>query len=410
MNARLLTAVLLVAVFPVLSSARTVQADEAGASRPRPSRADEAERSPVIIFFDDMESGEGGWTHDDLTQQTGTKFHVDTYQAFDGGHSWWCGEFDPSYSGGDGYGNNWDQILNLPPVDVSSAVYPVLEYTYSCDTEYDYDFVYVQVESSGAYVNLNRGYSGVTPWTSFAGYSVGPSTYDAPLRVRFRFVSDVAYSDEDGAYQSNGGAFHVDNIRVYDYYDGSTIFMEDCESAVQCTPSIPTAAGDWWHIATRPCSAYSGSKCWWCGDDADTSLVPGGIANALTSPAVNLSGALVCTLRFLLHAEVPTVDDDFWKEEISTDGGGTWYTTGVWWGDFGQCDGWATHGINGVDLSPYLPGGEFRFRVTMFTTANGCGPGISGGAGVMLDDTWVEDWTGSAFRQTSWGSIKAMFR
>ncbi len=406
----MLTAVLLATLAPMVSSARSITADTAEAGRPHVRRSDQGERSPVIIFFDDMESGEDGWTHADLTEQSETKFHVDSYYAYGGGHSWWCGEFDPSYAGGEGYGNNWDQILNLPPVDIGSAVYPILEYAYMCDTEYSYDLVYVQVESSGVYVNLNRGYSGVTAWTAFSGYAVGPSMYDEPLRARFRFVSDVAYSDEDGAYQSDGGAFHVDNIRVYDYYDGTTLFLEDCESTVQCTPSIPSAAGDWWHIASRPCAAYSGSECWWCGDDGDTSLVPGGLTNTLTSPGVSLSGALVCTLRFLVHAEVPTVDDDFWTEEISTDGGNTWYTTGVWWGDFGQCNAWATHGISGVDLTPYLPGTELRFRLTMYTTSNGCGPGSNGGAGVMLDDTWVEDWTGSAVAQTSWSAIKAMFR
>lgn len=408
MNARLLTIVLLAGLLPVTAGARP-----SGAVEAEPGygiRAQRGERSPSIVFFDDMEGGSNGWTHIDLTAQGSPKFHVDTYHSYDRGHSWWCGEENALYSGGDGYGNNWNQILDLPPVDISTAVYPVLEFAYSCDTEDSYDFVYVQAESGGAYVDLNRGFSGVTAWTAFSGYAVGPSTYDNPLMARFQFISDVAFSDEDGGYDSDGGAFHVDDIRVYDYYGGATLFLEDCESTPQCTPSSSAASGDWWHIASRKCAAYSGSHCWWCGDDSDTTLVPGNVTNILMSPAVDITGSVVCTLRFLVHAEVPTVDDDYWSEEVTTDGGATWHVTGVWWGDFGQCNAWATHGISGVDVSPYLPGDEFRFRITMHTTSNGCGPGVNGGAGVMLDDTWLEDWTGSAVSITSWTSIKAMFR
>jgi hypothetical protein len=112
----------------------------------------------------------------------------------------------------------------------------------------------------------------------------------------------------------------------------------------------------------------------------------------------------------LLHAEVPTVDDDYWTEDVTTDGGASWNMTGAWWGDFGQCDGWGTSGINGVDISPFLPGTSFKFRLTFYTTDNGCGPGAAGGAGIMLDDIWLEDWTGSPVERTTWGQVKAMYR
>ncbi|MFH1502963.1 MAG: hypothetical protein ABIG03_07960 [Candidatus Eisenbacteria bacterium] len=408
MYRKLLAVAVLVALVPCTSPARTPDASDV-----RPDyrvRAQRGQRTPTIVFFDDMENGEGAWSHVDNTALSVPKFHLDTYYSYSRGYSWWCGEQNGLFAGGDGYGNNWDQILDLPSIDISSAVYPILEFAFRCDTEEDYDFAYVQAESGGVYVNLNRGFSGLHAWNAFSGYSVGPSTYDSPLEARFRFVSDPGFSDEDGGHDSDGGAFHVDNIRVYDYFDGSTLFLEDCESGGVCTPSVPAAAGDWWHIVSRKCISYSGANVWWCGDDGDTSLVPGRLNNVLVSPPIDVSGSMVCTLRFLLHAQVPTTDDDFWTEEITTDGGSTWHTTGVWWGDFGQCNAWGTHGINGVDVSPYLPGTMFRFRLTMHTTSNGCGPGATGGAGVALDDIWLEDWTGSAVRQTSWGAIKAMYR
>ncbi|MBD3348698.1 MAG: hypothetical protein GF400_05840 [Candidatus Eisenbacteria bacterium] len=414
MNAKLLVSltvmltVLLVA--PTGLQASPPEIEEAARDRRVPGRARDDGRSPTILFFDDMEGGENGWQHVDHTAQQGTRFHIDTYQAFEGGHSWWCGEFNASFAGGDGYGNDWVQMLELPEVDISGAVYPIIEFAYRCDTEEYCDLVYVQAESGGVYVDLNEGWGGVEPWNSFSGYAVGPSTYDDPLKVRFRFESDAAFSDEDGGYDSDGGAFHVDDIRVYDYSSGTTIFLDDCEGGGLCTPSIPTPVGDYWHLTSRECAAYSGTQCWWCGDDADTSMVPGNVINSLTSPEIDISGSLVCTLRFLIHAQVPTDDADFWKEEVSTDGGENWYTAGIWWGDFGGCNTWASHGISGVDVGPYLPGSTLMFRITMHTTSDGCGPGAAGGAGVMLDDVWVEDWTGSAVERTTWGRIKAMYR
>ena len=132
--------------------------------------------------------------------------------------------------------------------------------------------------------------------------------------------------------------------------------------------------------------------------------------NSLTSPSVDVSGVTVCTLRFMLHAQVPMVDDDYWTEEITTDGGTHWYVAGAYWGDFGVCGRWSEHGVSGIDISAYLPGPTFRMRFTMHTTGNGCGPGLAGGAGIFLDDIWLEDWSESPVEATSWGRLKSLYR
>jgi hypothetical protein len=410
MTKRLLSLLLLTALFAMTAAeaaARTSTADPGHARRRRSTR------SPTIVYFDDMESGEGGWSHHDNTSGAATKFHLDQYYAYEGSYSWWCGEQSPSFSGGDGYGNGWDQRLAIPPVDLSAATNPFLEFHCRYDSEPDYDVTVVEAESAGVYVPLNRHigqparFDGVEPWGR-AEFYLG--WYDDPFVGRFRFTSDGAWSDEDGLYVSDGGAFHVDNIRVYDYYSGATLFWDDGESGGLCVPHVPAAAGDWWHIVDRPCAAYSDPHCWWCGDDADTGLVPPNLANSLTSPPIDLTGAIECTLRFLLHSEVPTDDNDYWVEEVSTDGGATWTSVGAWWGDFEQCSGWGAHGINGIDLTPFLPGTAFHFRVTFYTTEDGCGPGVAGGAGIALDDVWIEDWSESAVEQITWGRIKAMYR
>jgi hypothetical protein len=340
-----------------------------------------------------MESGTNGWTSVDNTSLITPKFHLDTYLAYEGTYSWWCGELNPGFTGGDGYGNSWDQRLEIPPTDLSGAAYPILTYAYRHDSEPEYDFTYVQAESNGVYINLNRGYDGSSGgWQDLGLYGFTLSGYDNPLKARFRFVSDGAWSDEDGIYNSNGGAFHCDNVKVFDYYGGYVHFYDDGESGGLCVPSHPSGSGDWWHIIDRECSAYSGTHSWWCGDDADTSRIPPSLSNSLISPPLDLSGVLVCTVRMAVHFEVPTTDDDYAAFAASNDSGANWVNLGAWWGDFGECEGWASfHLDRGFDIGAngLLPADELLFRITMHTTDNGCGPGAGGGAGIMVDDFTV---------------------
>jgi len=357
-------------------------------------------RGSQTLFFDDMESGTNGWTSVDNTGTLSARFHLDTYLAHEGTYSWWCGEINPEFSGGDGYGNSWDQRLEIPPTDLAGATYPILTYAYRYHSEPEYDFTYVQAESNGVYMNLACGYDGSSGgWQDLGLYGFTLSGYDNPLKARFRFVSDGAWSDEDGIWDSDGGAFHCDNLTIFDYYGGYVYFYDNGESGGLCVPSQPTGSGDFWHIIDRECSAYSGTHSWWCGDDADTSQIPPSLSNSLISPPIDLTGVLVCTVRLAMHIEVPTVDDDYVAYSASNDGGANWVNLGAWWGDFGECSGWGSFLLEqGFDLGDegLLPASELLFRVTMHTTDNGCGPGAGGGAGVMIDDFEVLAYAPSA--------------
>ncbi|MCK4512465.1 hypothetical protein KAW64_12040 [bacterium] len=379
-----------------------------------------ASANPVgEVWHDDMESGSSGWYTMDLTAGAVPHFHWDTYMAYEGERSWWCGNFD--YDADGGYGNSWDDRLELPPIYVNPVavenvswavlkalyrdgpsggrsgrardpVMPVLTFAYRHDSEIGYDFTYVQAESNGVYVSLNRGYDGRQPWTDIGPYGFDLSNYNDPLRVRFRFISDGAWSDEDGLYMSVAGGFAVDNIKVYDFSTGEVLFYDTTESDSPdfSIPAIPGAAGDYWHIIDRACPAYSDPHCWWCGDDGDTSLVPPNLQNGLFSPVVDLYSTVVCTAFFAMHFAVPTVDNDY-VAYYGTVGSG-YYGIGAYWGDFGSCDGWSSTAFNrGYDIgqfaTPYSYSAGMLF--IMYTTDNGCGPGGAGDAGVMLDDLWL---------------------
>ncbi len=366
-------------------------------------------RTNTVFWFDDMEGDVSGWSSVDLSAGAAPHFHWDTYMAF-AGQSWWCGSFD--YDADGGYGNSWDDRLVIPELDLSVATYPILTYAFRHDSEVGFDYTYVQAESLGAYVNLNRGYDGSLAWTDIGLYGFVLVTYDNPLHARFRFLSDGAWSDEDGLYASVGGGFACDNVKVFDYFTGYVFFYDDEPGADECIAAVPGAAGDYWHLIDRACPALSDPHSWWCGDDADTSLVPPNLQDALFSPTVDISGAAACTAHMAIHFAVPTVDNDYMSIFVSAGDG--YYSTGGWWGDFGQCSGWGGVAYNvGFDMTQFgvPPFGMGGIALVMYTTDNGCGPGGGGDAGMMIDDVWFEGpLAGTPVEESSWGSIKAMYK
>jgi hypothetical protein len=404
---------------PVAASAETHNRDTRPffAEPPHPSS-----RPNVLFWYDNVEEGESFWTHGDATATAVPHFHVDTYYADpEGAYSYWCGTVDPGYAGGDGYGNAWDQRLVLPPIDLNltpvermswgaikagfgdgklpdvsgtRSAAPVLTFRYRCDSEQGYDFTYVQAKSGADWISLNDGYTGASGgWQESEAFDL--SAFGDLVELRFRFLSDGAWSDEDGLYDSDGGAFHVDDIRVFDSVSGEEYFSDDCEDAVGlCRAAVPPPGGDFWHIIDRSCPALSDPHSWWCGDDADTSLVPPGLNNWLRTPLVDLSLAVTCTVHFAIHFAVPKIDHDY-VEFLGTCNGEDYYSFGTWWGDFGTCNGWGDTALNvGFDIGqsgshPYAAGG---FEFVFHTDDNGCGPGAAGDAGVMIDDIWFEGW------------------
>ena len=367
-------------------------------------------RDNVLFWFDDMEGDVSGYSTSDLSAGAAPHFHWDAYMAFDG-MSWWCGNFDYDTDGG--YGNSWDDRLVIPTLDLSGATYPILTYAFRHDSETGYDYTYVQAESLGVYVDLNRGYDGTQPWTDIGIYGFILQTYDNPLNARFRFLSDGAWSDEDGLYASVGGGFACDNIKVFDYFGGYVYFYDSEPGAREdeCIPAVPGAAGDFWHLIDRACPALSDPHSWWCGDDADTSLVPPMLQDALFSPGVDISGALSCTVHFAAHFAIPTVDNDYCAFYGSAGYG--YYGIAAYWGDFEACDGWGGGAYNtGFDITQFdaPPYGVGGFLWIMYTTDNGCGPAGGGDAGIMIDDVWFEGAPIVPVEDSSWGSIKSMYR
>jgi len=160
----------------------------------------------TVLWSDDMETGTNGWTHRDHGWGILPHFHTDSYMAFNGEKSWWCGGFEFDANGG--YGNGWDDRLELPRIDVSSASYPVLTFAHYFHSEPQRDITFLQAKRGGAFDDLNAGFDGLIPgggWVDIGTYGYVLGDLDNPLEIRFRFTSDGTNSDEDGGFDSIGG-------------------------------------------------------------------------------------------------------------------------------------------------------------------------------------------------------------
>ena len=213
-----------------------------------------------IVWYDFEGMDWQSWTQVDNTAQKGVFFHVDDFAGLGGGtfgrlvpiegaKSVWCGarptgDYSCSWASAPGYGNNWTQCF-----EVDAFIHEMglsVSYHIVNDTESDWDFVYF--EHSDWYIDgpnweIQATYDGVID--TVVTHEI--STARARSKLRFRFQSDHAYSDEDGIYDTDGACI-IDSITIAD--DSGVLDFEDFESS----ESGDTSAGNWF--------AYEGSNTW----------------------------------------------------------------------------------------------------------------------------------------------------
>ncbi len=147
---------------------------------------------------------------------------VGTAAGLGGSASLWAGLTEPesileTYFGGQGYGNNWDIVIEREFQHPGGPGSVQLEYDYVADVEPGFDYVYVVVDTSGAGDEVdvalyNGDVSGHASITLTPGVSLRSDA--GPFRIRFRVESDGAYSDRDALYNTDCGAFAVDDIEL----------------------------------------------------------------------------------------------------------------------------------------------------------------------------------------------------
>ncbi len=249
-----------------------------------------------LIWYDFEQMAWQGWVQKDMTAQEDTFVHMDDFSGLGGGSygklhpiegtmSMWCGardvdhqitgcpglyEYLCSWIDAPGYGNAWDQRLMTGPISFQGLL--TFSYHGYFDSEPDYDETHVEYDAGGG------------NWVEIAKYDDAMDTVavhelflvQAQTKLRFRFTSDGAWSDQDGLWNTDG-AFIVDSITVSDI--GGEIDYEDFEYwGDVCGTDTRPHGGIWYGVPAEGYGINSGltpnlADKDPCGDNFGTQVV-----------------------------------------------------------------------------------------------------------------------------------------
>lgn len=144
-------------------------------------------------FADDIESGQGGWSHSGIRDN----WHITEHKSNSPTHSWYCG-LESSWQ----YTNENDAAL-VSPYFVSTPDSSLYFYhQYSLETNWDYG--YVEIDNGSGWWQTLTEINGIQSSWMQDSYSL--STYNGQtVRIRFRFISDYSTAQE---------GWYVDDIRI----------------------------------------------------------------------------------------------------------------------------------------------------------------------------------------------------
>ncbi len=238
---------------------------------PNPRPVNEGKFQDVNGILPDMQ----GWTGVDLTDQP-VHWQISDFNAGNlnghgvGNQAYWCGQSaaqQPGWAGGAGYGNGWNDILIFQgwvPADPAVGQTVGLDFFFNHDSEPGYDFFTVEYDSAGFWKQIyskdgsNKDASGVfqAPGVQFSSVATGSVVYggndystDGTIRIRLRFQSDGAWSDEDGLWPTMG-AVQVDDISVT-WDAGSTLDTFEGAGPFNWAPDRSPFVGDFVGVFAR---------------------------------------------------------------------------------------------------------------------------------------------------------------
>ena len=259
-----------------------------------------------------------GWTSVDNTAQIGDLFHVDDfagipgYAALEGVHSLWCGVPASSaapwcgYAVLPGYGNSWNQAFCTKNcLTVGNGVEVTFLITW--DSEPGYDGTTVEIDAcDDNWVAVDGNGPGGYDFTGTGADSlhttfVPDTLHGASMRVRLHFVSDGAWSDQDGLWNTNGAVI-IDSLSVRDG-TGIVVPVETFEDeavgatvATDWTSCTPPGYGDFSGlfpglslVQEDPC--FSNITCMWGFFNGSTeNYACGGFPSQTAMPKGNARG------------------------------------------------------------------------------------------------------------------------
>jgi hypothetical protein len=325
------------------------------------------------MYYEGFQNGPAGWTALDMNEQLGTFWHQTIYD--DGSEPrgvMWCGSDGfPNWVSAPGYGNRWIQFLSKS-FELGAA--PVsIDYVLQYDTENDWDFVYVEISTDGGatYTTLAE-YHGNS--LGFESVLIDLSAYaDQEVTILFRFMSDGAWSDEDG-YWDTDGACRLDQVQVTGYP------LDDFETDNNgWIASVPDPFPVSYRIdTTPPCIETIPCPNWcftWVGYDPETCVFPYPTEEYLKynvntnfgieSPVIDIpTDATAFLLEFDVYRVLPLANCVFYYWEIAApppEEGGQWDNFNyVYYGDM---DPYLFHAS--FDITELIPPGTSSMKIRL---------------------------------------------
>ncbi|MBN1825501.1 MAG: cadherin-like domain-containing protein [Candidatus Eisenbacteria bacterium] len=247
----------------------------------------------------------------------------------------WCGFYEDQadsagWVNGLGYGNLWKQWVDGPELTYDGSGSVDVDFIYFADTEEDYDFVYVIVDfPSLGVMDTIATFDGVdgspsipSSFSRTVDFQTLTGGLSAAFHIRFLFVSDSGYSDEDGIYDCTSGPFCVDDIlltnnivggnRSYDFETGPQGF----------TPGSFEGVGAWLladnehHYSLPPYSVCGLRDSILAMHDGSRQHPDGQFTEAFSPPVPVSSlgaGPWVIFADYDIYADLPSGSCEYWQ-------------------------------------------------------------------------------------------------
>jgi hypothetical protein len=303
--------------------------------------------------FDDPDYPDNqGWTTYDRSGTLGQDnyWHHDTIRLSEeylGESTWWCGTYDICWNQARGYGNDWLQELQRTLTasetgSPSDLVELEFDQRYAMERNYDYGYVEVSSDGGGTWTTLaaynNTGFQGAGIPHNWNHPVDGHVTHDLSgyageeLELRFRFVSDGAYSAQDQydntLHSVRDGAWQLDNITVN--VNGSPTFSDDSESGNMGwvhEPRDPAgqtgvtfARGEFGvdFVTGRPFTCEDRTGWMYAAVDPFTRKMVDGQSSWLMSPPIDISGAPKLVGHWDYWLDMPEPANDLWNLNLAS--------------------------------------------------------------------------------------------
>ena len=294
---------------------------------PRPDFSPSTAESTIQhqVYYNDLEGSMAGWNVINFRQGQPNGWHTVSGTHSCVGNAWWCGA--PGFTNGDGYDNNWVQILRTnTPINLTGTSGNKLTFKYRMQSEYAYDWGWVMIHDG----------SPASAWDTLASYSgnFGSSCSNAsidipnswatrpqPIQLQFLFGSDLTVSTSDSAGAFTG--WSLDDVKIT--ASGNVVkFFDDMESGTSQWTAFSANPGAFWHVESQPETTPTAdcfflfTNVWVPFQGSILGNVPDFTDAMFTSPVMDLqgvfrAGAHSLRLQFDEWVDLPTDNGMYWS-------------------------------------------------------------------------------------------------